>query len=70
MKVTAAKARAAGRFSEYQGKAFYFCNDSCKEEFDANPKNFLKSNPGALSSHQDTLTLGLLWWFGGKSGGW
>lgn len=31
---------------------------------------FLKRNPGELSSHQQTFTLGLLWWFGGKSGSW
>lgn len=31
---------------------------------------FLRREPGALSPHQDTITLGLLWWFGGKSGAW
>lgn len=31
---------------------------------------FLRNEPGLLSKHQDTFTLGLLWWFGGKSGGW
>lgn len=31
---------------------------------------FLRNDPGSLSKHQDTFTLGLLWWFGGKSGGW
>jgi hypothetical protein len=31
---------------------------------------FLRRAPGLLSRHQDTFTLGLLWWFGGKSGGW
>jgi hypothetical protein len=31
---------------------------------------FLKRDPGSLSKHQDTFTLGLLWWFGGKAGGW
>lgn len=31
---------------------------------------FLRSDPGSLSKHQDTFTLGLLWWFGGKNGGW
>ncbi len=40
MKVTEATARAAGRFAEYEGKTFYFCNDGCKEEFQANPKDF------------------------------
>lgn len=31
---------------------------------------FLKREPGSLSKHQDTFTLGLLWWFGGKAGSW
>ncbi len=31
---------------------------------------FLRSEPGLLSKHQDTFTLGLLWWFGGKNGTW
>jgi hypothetical protein len=31
---------------------------------------FPRGTAGRLSRHQDTLTLGLLWWFGGKSGNW
>jgi hypothetical protein len=31
---------------------------------------FPRSDPGSLSNHQDTFTLGLLWWFGGKRGSW
>jgi hypothetical protein len=31
---------------------------------------FRRRDPGSLSTHQDTFTLGLLWWFGGKSGSW
>jgi YHS domain-containing protein len=46
MWVTEAKARAAGRHSNYQGKTYFFCNDACKEEFDANPKQFLKEGAG------------------------
>ena len=42
MRVDEAKARAAKRFSEHQGKTYFFCNDGCKEEFDANPKEFVK----------------------------
>ncbi len=41
MAVTEAKARAANRFSEYQGKTYFFCNDSCKQEFDADPAKYL-----------------------------
>lgn len=36
----------------------------------SNTPFFLRSEPGLLSKHQNTFTLGLLWWFGGKSGGW
>lgn len=31
---------------------------------------FFTSEPGVLSSDQNTFTLGMLWWFGGKQGGW
>jgi hypothetical protein len=31
---------------------------------------FLTSKPGVLSKHQDTATLGLIWWYGGKKGPW
>jgi membrane fusion protein, copper/silver efflux system len=41
MKVIEAKARAANRFSEYQGKTYFFCNNSCKQEFDAEPAKYL-----------------------------
>jgi RND family efflux transporter MFP subunit len=33
MKVEEAKARAAGRVAQKDGKTWYFCNDGCKEEF-------------------------------------
>lgn len=36
----------------------------------SNVPYFLRRDPGTLSKHQDTFTLGLLWWFGGKNGGW
>lgn len=36
----------------------------------SNVSFFLRNDPGSLSKHQDTFTLGLLWWFGGKSGSW
>jgi hypothetical protein len=31
---------------------------------------FLRRTPGQMSRHQSTFTLGLLWWFGAKNGGW
>ena len=27
--------------SEYEGRTYYFCNESCKQRFDANPKRFI-----------------------------
>jgi membrane fusion protein, copper/silver efflux system len=43
MKVKPEKARAANRVVEHQGKTYYFCNDSCKAEFIANPVQFLNA---------------------------
>ncbi|MGI4828439.1 MAG: outer membrane beta-barrel protein [Janthinobacterium lividum] len=31
---------------------------------------FTTHNPGLPSSHQNTATLGLVWWYGGKQGAW
>ena len=36
MDVDESKAKAAGRISEYRGKAYYFCTDQCKQQFDRN----------------------------------
>lgn len=33
--------KAAGR-SEYQGKTYYFCSETCKKKFDATPDQFVK----------------------------
>lgn len=30
--------------SEYEGKTYYFCNQSCKEVFEKNPKRFAKDS--------------------------
>jgi YHS domain-containing protein len=40
MSVDPATAKAAGRTSVYEGKTYYFCNDACKKEFDADPAKF------------------------------
>lgn len=34
-------AKAAGT-SQYQGKTYYFCSNSCKAKFDANPSQYAK----------------------------
>jgi len=36
----------------------------------SNQPYFTTSNPASPSSHQDTATLGLVWWYGGKEGAW
>ena len=35
------ESKAAGK-SEYQGKTYYFCAQSCKAKFDANPQQYAK----------------------------
>ncbi len=27
--------------AEYQGKTYFFCSDSCKQQFDADPEQYL-----------------------------
>jgi hypothetical protein len=36
----------------------------------SNVPYFLTNKPGVLTSHQDTATVGLVWWYGGKQGAW
>jgi hypothetical protein len=36
----------------------------------SNVPYFQTSNPAVLATHQDTATLGLVWWYGGKQGTW
>ncbi|HEX4005982.1 MAG TPA: outer membrane beta-barrel protein [Acidobacteriaceae bacterium] len=36
----------------------------------SNRRYFVTSNPVGPSTHQDTATLGLVWWYGGKQGAW
>ena len=40
---------AAGR-SQYQGETYYFCTQSCKDEFDQDPQQYAK--PDAESAGQ------------------
>lgn len=40
-----------------------------RRDFSSTPF-FPRGDAGSLHKHQDTFTLGLLWWFGGKSGTW
>ena len=36
----------------------------------SNVPYFLTSDPGRTKKDQNTITIGLLWWFGGKEGSW
>jgi YHS domain-containing protein len=33
--------KAAGT-SQYQGRSYFFCSNSCKEKFDRNPEQYVK----------------------------
>lgn len=50
MAVDEDKARGAGRTSDYQGRAFYFCNEGCKRKFDADPAKYVSAS-GAQASN-------------------
>jgi membrane fusion protein, copper/silver efflux system len=41
MKVEVAEAKASKLTSEHQGKMYFFCNETCKKQFDASPAKYL-----------------------------
>lgn len=44
MEIDMAKAKAAGGVSEFQGRAYYFCFDSCKQKFARDPARYVQSH--------------------------
>jgi Cu+-exporting ATPase len=59
MTVDPAKAKAAGRTSQYEGTTYYFCADSCKKQFDADPAKYVrKKADGKTESSQATMSGG------------
>ena len=38
MEVETTEAKAAGLTLEYQGRTYYFCSETCKEQFAKNPR--------------------------------
>jgi len=42
MKVDDVEARAAGRVIDYGGRKYYFCSETCKQQFSRDPGQFLK----------------------------
>jgi len=41
MKVDTAEAKAAKLSSEHQGKTYFFCNETCKKQFDKAPAKYM-----------------------------
>ena len=41
MNVDDGKARTAGLKSEYQGKSYYFCSDTCQQQFNKTPERYV-----------------------------
>jgi len=56
MDVDEKSARASGRISEYQGKTYFFCADSCKQQFDKEPERYIdkKVEGGGNKAHPTT----------------
>jgi RND family efflux transporter MFP subunit len=42
MDISMTKAEKAGRRSDFKGKSYYFCADECKEQFDKEPKRYVR----------------------------
>jgi YHS domain-containing protein len=45
MMIDKAKAIAAGNTFTREGVTYYFCSQSCKRKFSAQPEHYLASNP-------------------------
>jgi YHS domain-containing protein len=49
--------QAAGR-SDYDGRTYYFCANSCKEQFDADPEAALKAEDAHNHSVKPATSMG------------
>jgi YHS domain-containing protein len=56
MDVDEAKARAAGKTVDHQGKTFYFCSDQCKSRFEKSPERFATRASTAEHDHDHEHT--------------
>lgn len=54
MTVNPKTARAAGRTAKYKGKTYFFCNDGCREEFQADSARFLTSASSVTYGHDQS----------------
>jgi YHS domain-containing protein len=52
MDVDEAKAKAAGKALEHQGKSYFFCSDSCREKFLKSPERYLASQAASDHAHE------------------
>ena len=55
--------------TEYRFANDFLMRGEWRRDFSNRPF-FYTDTPGILSSHQTTLTLGVIWWFGTKRGAW
>jgi Cu+-exporting ATPase len=58
MTVDPAKAKAAGRTSTYEGTTYYFCADSCKKQFDADPAKYVGTKADGKGGADQTAANG------------
>jgi hypothetical protein len=55
--------------AEYKFDEGWLMRAEWRRDF-SNQAFFLTDTPGALKKEQNTATLGMVWWFGRKQGGW
>jgi RND family efflux transporter MFP subunit len=51
MDVDETKARAEGKTSQHGGVSYFFCSETCKKEFDANPAKYAGATKGGGTGH-------------------
>jgi len=45
---------AGSKRSEYKGRTYYFCSESCKQDFDKNPEKYIKNMRGGKQQSEDS----------------
>jgi YHS domain-containing protein len=57
MQVAPKEAKKAQLISAYRGNQYYFCCESCKQQFDKNPGKFIKDAALNQREHQHAASL-------------